>query len=279
MKHVKLFEDFDLDRFLQDPDSEFAKNEDNPELEPGDWVESYRGNGQLLSIDGEFARVKLTGSRETIAKVPVFALKKIKKSSVNTEMPDTQGELRQIADQVAQYLNILDGDDDLDSEMSSVNPDAVVNFLQDILIDIMGSLPTSTLVYPGQSTSSNYVMYCFAPVAGYSSFGSYTGNGSADGPFVHLGFLPRWIMIKQSSASGENWEICDALRNGYNFDNTNLYANLSASEAGSGGANTRYDILSTGFKIRSSTPGVNATGATYIYAAFSEVAFNFARGR
>ena len=137
MKHVKLFEDFDLDRFLQDPDSEFAKNEDNPELEPGDWVESYRGNGQLLSIDGEFARVKLTGSRETIAKVPVFALKKIKKSSVNTEMPDTQGELRQIADQVAQYVNILDGDDDLDSEMSSVNPDAVVNFLQDILIDII----------------------------------------------------------------------------------------------------------------------------------------------
>jgi len=52
MKHVKLFEDFDLDRFLQDPDSEFAKNEDNPELEPGDWVESYRGPGQLLSIDG-----------------------------------------------------------------------------------------------------------------------------------------------------------------------------------------------------------------------------------
>ena len=137
MKHVKLFEDFDLDRFLQDPDSEFAKNEDNPELEPGDWVDSYRGPGQLLSIDDEFARVKLTGSRETIAKVPVFALKKIKRSSVNTEMPDTQGELRQIADQVAQYVNILDGDDDLDSEMSSVNPDAVVNFLQDILIDII----------------------------------------------------------------------------------------------------------------------------------------------
>ena len=51
MKHVKLFEDFDLDKFLQDPDAEFAKNEDSPELEPGDYVDTYRGHGQLLSID------------------------------------------------------------------------------------------------------------------------------------------------------------------------------------------------------------------------------------
>jgi len=80
-------------------------------------------------------------------------------------------------------------------------------------------------------------------------------------------------MIKQSGASGENWEICDALRNGYNFDNTNLYPNLSASEAGSGGANTRYDILSNGFKIRTTNAGVNANGSGYIYAAFAENPF------
>jgi hypothetical protein len=136
MKHVKLFEDFDLDKFLQDPDSEFAKNEDNPELEPGDWVDTYRGHGQLLSIDGEFAKIKFTGSNGTIAKVPVFSLKKIKKSSVNTEMPNTEAEVKQLADQVTNYVNIIE-DDDLESEPAQINANSALDFLEDILLDII----------------------------------------------------------------------------------------------------------------------------------------------
>lgn len=136
MKHVKLFEDFDLDKFLQDPDAEFAKNEDNPELEPGDYVDTYRGHGQLLSIDGEFATVKFTGSNGTIAKVPVFALKKIKKSSVNTEMPDTSAEVKHLADQITNYVNVIE-DDDLESEPAQINSRAALDFLEDILLDII----------------------------------------------------------------------------------------------------------------------------------------------
>jgi hypothetical protein len=136
MKHVKLFEDFDLDKFLQDPDAEFAKNEDNPELEPGDYVDTYRGHGQLLSIDGEFAKVKFTGSHGTIAKVPVFAIKKIKKSSVNTEMPDTAAEVKQLADQVTNYVNIVE-DDDLENEPAQINATAALDFIEDILLDII----------------------------------------------------------------------------------------------------------------------------------------------
>lgn len=136
MKHVKLFEDFDLDKFLQDPDAEFAKNEDRPELEPGDWVDTYRGHGQLLSIDGEFAKIKFTGSNGTIAKVPVFSLKKIKKSSVNTEMPNTEAEVKQLADQVTNYVNIIE-DDDLESEPAQINANSALDFLEDILLDII----------------------------------------------------------------------------------------------------------------------------------------------
>jgi hypothetical protein len=64
------------------------------------------------------------------------------------------------------------------------------------------------------TSSETFVAYCFAPVAGYSSFGSYTGNGSADGPFVYTGFRPRWILVKNISISGaeSGWHIRDTAR-------------------------------------------------------------------
>jgi hypothetical protein len=140
--------------------------------------------------------------------------------------------------------------------------------------------PTSTVIYIGDTgqLGGDNIAYCFAPVAGYSSFGSYTGNGSADGPFVFTGFRPRWIMIKCSTLSGEYWEIMDASRIGYNFANYLLYANLSMAEE-SGIASLRADILSNGFKLRLNNPGVNANNATYIYAAFAESPFRYSRAR
>ena len=123
-------------------------------------------------------------------------------------------------------------------------------------------------------TSNTYVAYCWAPIAGYSAFGSYTGNGSADGPFVYLGFRPRWIMIKYSSGV-DNWAIFDTARIGYNPDNNELLANTNGAE----GTADLIDILSNGFKNRNSDARCNASGGTYIYAAFAENPFKYANAR
>jgi hypothetical protein len=121
------------------------------------------------------------------------------------------------------------------------------------------------------------VAYCFSEVAGYSRFGSYTGNGSADGPFVFCGFRPRWVMIKRSSAAGESWEIRDTTRQPTN-DGTRrvLFANGTNAEISD---SLSIDILSNGFKCRTSDPGVNTSGATYIFMAFAENPFKHALAR
>ena len=142
--------------------------------------------------------------------------------------------------------------------------------------------PTNSVFTVGNDGDTNgngnsLVAYCFAAVAGYSAFGSYTGNGSTDGPFVYLGFRPRYIMIKQSSAAGENWEMWDSSRGAYNISTPLLYANLSNAETA--GSSARFDALSNGFKVRSTNAGVNASGGTYIYACFAENPLKFANAR
>ena len=138
--------------------------------------------------------------------------------------------------------------------------------------------PTSTVLQVGTSSEANgssqtYVAYCFAPVAGYSAFGSYTGNGSSDGTFVYMGFRPKYIMTKKSSGT-EDWAIIDTSRSTYNIQGADLYANLAIAEGTSG-----YDILSNGIKFRSSGGSWNASGATYIYMAFAENPFKYANAR
>ena len=137
--------------------------------------------------------------------------------------------------------------------------------------------PTSTVFSVGNTSNfgGDIVSYCFAPVVGYSSFGSYTGNASADGPFVYTGFRPRWVMVKRSDAVSD-WSVIDTSRVGYNPDNETLYPNLSIAEQ------TIYniaDILSNGFKLRTTDSYQNANGGTYIYAAFAENPFQYARAR
>jgi hypothetical protein len=135
--------------------------------------------------------------------------------------------------------------------------------------------PTSSVFsigdWDGINTSGQpYVAYIFAAIPGYSAFGSYTGNGSTDGSFVYLGFRPAFILIKRSSGT-ENWELHDSVRGSYNSYTPVLYANDTNAEAIPSPA--RFDILSNGFKTRTTNNGVNGSGSTYIYAAFSEVAF------
>jgi hypothetical protein len=141
--------------------------------------------------------------------------------------------------------------------------------------------PTSTVFSIGTAlavnASENYVAYCFAAVAGYSAFGSYTGNSSNDGPFIYTGFRPRWVMIKQSSASGEGWFIVDTARDTYNAMGTILIANTSGADNTS--QYPYIDYVSNGFKLRKLWGGVNGSGSTYIYAAFAESPFQFANAR
>ena len=139
--------------------------------------------------------------------------------------------------------------------------------------------PTSsvfTVKYNYEHVSTNkFVAYCFAPVAGYSAFGSYTGNGSSDGPFIYTGFRPRFLLIKNSSTTVD-WVIEDTSRDPYNIVGTEIFPNLSNAESS---GNADLDILSNGFKIRRNSTFANGSGNTIIYAAFAEAPFKYARSR
>jgi hypothetical protein len=125
------------------------------------------------------------------------------------------------------------------------------------------------------AASKDYLALCWAPVAGYSSFGSYTGNGSSDGPFVFTGHRTRWLLVKRSD-SAIDWIIIDTARSTYNEAKAELYPNASAAEGTNGGP---VDINSNGFKLRTNSSSWNASSGTYIYAAFAESPFNYARAR
>jgi hypothetical protein len=114
-----------------------------------------------------------------------------------------------------------------------------------------------------------YAAYCFAEVAGFSKFGSYTGNASTDGPFVYCGFRPRWILIKNASAATFNWFVWDTSRDTYNAAGNVLLPNDSSAEI----TNRPIDILSNGFKIRATDTHTNGSGNTMIFAAFAENPF------
>jgi hypothetical protein len=141
--------------------------------------------------------------------------------------------------------------------------------------------PTSTVISLGlgngiNGTAYNNICYAWAPVAGFSAFGSYTGNASADGPFVYTGFRPKFVMIKNSS-SASDWLLLDTSRNTYNVANAALFADLSNAEDTSV---SFLDILSNGFKVRfAGGAGINASGSTFIYAAFAENPFKYANAR
>ena len=140
--------------------------------------------------------------------------------------------------------------------------------------------PTSTVFTVGGASATNvnnsttYVAYCWAAVAGYSAFGSYTGNGSNDGPFIYLGFRPRFVLIK-SSTSAENWWLLDSARDPYNVASAYLHPNTSGAES----SFATVDFLSNGFKLRYNGAAVNPSGATLIYAAFAENPLKYANAR
>lgn len=140
--------------------------------------------------------------------------------------------------------------------------------------------PTSYNITLGTHTEVNanginYIAYLFSEVEGYSKFGSYKGNGSADGAFVYCGFKPRWVMIKRTDTAGYGWAIFDTERNKCNVVPNYLMANSADVEQ----SDAAIDILSNGFKFRNTGAALNASGGTYIYAAFAECPTKFATAR
>jgi len=135
--------------------------------------------------------------------------------------------------------------------------------------------PTSSVYTIGvggdiNNSSGTYVAYVFAEVEGYSSIGSYEGNGNADGSFIYTGFSPSWLLIKNIDAT-ESWNLRDNKRDLFNVTKEILVPNTNAAEATSGGGQYA-DLLSNGFKLRGTDPGVNSS-ATFIYMAFAENPF------
>ena len=139
--------------------------------------------------------------------------------------------------------------------------------------------PTSTVFTIGTDTRINqntitYVAYCWAEIAGFSAFGSYTGNGSTDGTFVYTGFRPKFIMVKRSDA-GAGWGMIDTARGTFNSVTNYLQANDAVAEQ----TDNQFDILSNGFKCRLGGNLTNTNAATYIYMAFAENPFKNANAR
>ena len=136
--------------------------------------------------------------------------------------------------------------------------------------------PTSSVFTVGTSGDTNggtspFICYCFSERQGYSKFQSYTGNGNANGSYIHLGFKPAWVMIK-STAGGEDWFIWDNKRNSFN-KSFNPYLLASQNNAEYDGSGAFAELLSNGFKIKGTSAYLNGSGQSYIYMAFAESPF------
>ena len=139
------------------------------------------------------------------------------------------------------------------------------------------NVPTSTTFSVSGNADVNgsgnsMVAYCWSEIAGFSKFGSYTGNSNSDGTFVYTGFRPKFLLVKNVNTIA-SWIIHDSTRDTYNVTQVTLYPNLTNNDAN----DDAMDFLSNGFKWRLAT-GDNASG-TYIYMAFAENPFKHSNAR
>ena len=133
--------------------------------------------------------------------------------------------------------------------------------------------PTSTVLSLGNLIAGNgqSLVYAWSEIEGYSKFGSYTGNGNADGTFIYTGFRPRMIFIKRSSTTG-GWWIFDTARDTFNV--VDKYVGWHSNGAESSGSD--FDFLANGFKLRTSDGDFNGSGTTIVYGAWADVPFKYA---
>jgi hypothetical protein len=126
------------------------------------------------------------------------------------------------------------------------------------------------------NNNSTYIAYCFHSIEGYSKVGTYTGNGNVDGTFLYTGFMPQWLIVKQTNTT-RDWIMYDNKRSEFNVMHDYLHPNLSNAEGSSGGVNV--DFLSNGFKWRSANTAINVAGGKYIYLAFAESPIKYSNAR
>jgi len=139
--------------------------------------------------------------------------------------------------------------------------------------------PTSSVFTVGGSSSTNpnnydMIAYCFAEIQGYSKFGSYTGNGNANGPFAYTGFKPAFTLFKKASSGTGEWFLLDGIRDLFDPVKKVFEANTTSAES----TDPDLDYLSNGFKVRTTNGNLNSNGVTYIYMAFAENPFTSSAG-
>ena len=128
------------------------------------------------------------------------------------------------------------------------------------------SSTTFSTYYDHHTSGAELIAYCFAPVKGFSKFGVYYGDGSADGPFIYTGFKPGLIILKRAGNAGNNWNMIDSKRSPSNDVDKILFPSSTDAEV----TTTVADINSTGFKIRLTSSGWNHNQDKFIYLAFAE---------
>jgi hypothetical protein len=218
-------------------------------------IVSYTGNGanrtisHNLGVAPKMIIVKARVTASTDQGWPVY-------HASNTAAPETDYLL----------LNSTAASADLDTVWNDTAPTASVF-----------SVGTNALVNTNNDT---YIAYLFSEVEGFSKFGSYTGNNSTDGPFVWCGFRPKYILIKNATSTGAPWLAYDSVRSSYNAQEAEIRPNTNEAENGFTLIGS-LDFLSNGFKIRedNNTSWLNTPSATFIFAAFAESPFKYARAR
>ena len=164
------------------------------------------------------------------------------------------------------------------TNLATTNKQLYLNLTNALDTNNISSVGASTFRVNGwdnvATANATYISYCFHSVDGYSKVGSYTGNGSADGPFVHCGFRPAYVLIKTTNTTA-TWHIYDSMRDTYNLSDTRLTADESNAEGTAGG----LDFVSNGLKLRTTAAGTNTSGGTYIFLAFAENPFKNTNAR
>jgi len=217
---------------------------------PGFDIVTYTGNGSARTISHSlgavphFMIVKARTTASTDQGWPVYHRN-------NTAAPETDYLL----------LNSSAATADLDTVWNDTAPTSSVF-----------SVGTNALVNTNNDT---YLAYLWTEIAGFSRFGSYTGNGSTDGPFVWCGFRPSYLLVKNSGAAAVNWRVFDGARSAQNVMTAVLAPDDTAAEI-----SLSIDFLSNGFKLRTTTgSSLNASSNTYIFAAFAETPFKYSLAR
>jgi len=242
---------------------------------------STNTNGSITSVvsvnqDAGFSIVSYTGngvSNATVGhglgKVPAFGILKCRDTNSVT---NTWRVHHKAIPGNFLYLNLTDAQ----SLTSSTSYGSLGTFTSSSTVTLQAGSVDSTM--PNENTK-RYIMYLWAEIEGFSKFGSYVGNGSADGPFVFTNGKPAFIMIKRTDSTND-WVIFDSSRTSINPANAYLEPNTSDIETTDSGAGSRQlDILSNGFKLRDTAAAINASGGTYIFAAYAESPFQTANAK